>query len=209
MSWGYAQPLEEQMPGEVKALLKRAEEVDEQAAPETDIPAELARREQRLAAIKRAQEEIKRRAGARFKAEQAEYEAKLKACRDKQVKSGQKAKGREPKPPEAGPRDKDQMNFTDKASRIMPASEGFVQVCNAQAGVDNASHLMVTHHVTQQTNEKGEVAPTLKETLIEPMIPSWHGQSHIFYSIWFRVSTLQRAFCAFWAHLTCQAAIND
>lgn len=153
MSWGYAQPLEEQMPGEVKALLKRAEEVDKQAAPESNIPAEPARREQRLAAIKRAQQEIKRRAGTRFKAEQAEYEAKLKARRDKQAKSGKKAKGREPKPPEAGPRDKDQMNFTDKASRIMPASEGFVQVCNAQAGVDNASHLMVTHHVTQQTND--------------------------------------------------------
>ena len=111
MSWRYAQKLEEQMPGEVKALLKRAEEVDEQAAPETDIPAALARREQRLAAIKRAQEEIKRHARARFKADQAEYEAKLKARKDKQVKSGQKAKGREPKPPKAGPRDKDSDEF--------------------------------------------------------------------------------------------------
>ena len=73
MSWRYAQQLEAQMPGEVKPLLKRAEEVDEQAAPEINIPAELARREQRLAAIKRAWEEIKRRAGERFKAEQAEY----------------------------------------------------------------------------------------------------------------------------------------
>ena len=54
------------------------------------------------------------------------------------------------------------MNFTDEASRIMPASEGFVQACNAQAAVDNASHLIVTHHVTQQTNDKREVAPTLK-----------------------------------------------
>ena len=161
MSWRYAQKLEEQMPGEVKALLKRAEEVDEQA-PEIDIPAELARRAQRLSAIKRAQQEINRRAQERFKAEQAEYEARLKARRDKQAKSGKKAKGREPKPPEAGPRDKDQMNFTDEASRIMPASEGFVQACNAQAGVDNESHLIVTHHVTQQAHDKGEVAPTLK-----------------------------------------------
>ena len=147
MSGRYAQKLEEQMPGEVKALLKRAEEVDEQAAPEIDIPAELARRAQQLAAIKRAQQEIKRRAGERFKVEQAEYEARLKARRDKQAKSGKKARGREPKPPEAGPRDKDQMNFTDEASRIMPASESFVQACNAQAGVDNESHLIVTHHV--------------------------------------------------------------
>ena len=88
------------MRGEVKALLKRAEEVDEQAAPEIDMPAERVRREQRLAAIKRAREEIKRRARARFK---AEYEARLKARREQQAKSGKKARGREPKPPEAGP----------------------------------------------------------------------------------------------------------
>ena len=103
MSWGYAQKLEAQMRGEVKALLKRAEEVDEQAAPEIDMPAERVRREQRLAAIKRAREEIKRRARARFK---AEYEAKLKARREQQAKSGKKARGREPKPPEEGPRDR-------------------------------------------------------------------------------------------------------
>ena len=162
MSWRYAQKLEEQMLGEVKELLKRAEEVDEQEAPEINIPAELARREQRLAAIKRAQQEIKRRAGERFKAEKAEYEAKLKARKDKQAKSGKKAGGREPKPPEEGPRDKDQMNFTDEESRIMPSSEGFVQAYNAQAAVDNESHLIVTHHVTQQTNDKREVVPTLK-----------------------------------------------
>ena len=110
MSWRYAQKLEEQMRQEVKALLKRAEEVDEQAAPETDIPAELARRAQRLAAIKRAQEEIKRRARARFKAEKAEYEARLKARKDQQAKRGKQAKGRGPKPPE-GPRDKDSDEF--------------------------------------------------------------------------------------------------
>ena len=49
MSWGYAQQLEEQMRGKVKALLKRAEEVDEQEAPEIDIPAERVRRAQPLA----------------------------------------------------------------------------------------------------------------------------------------------------------------
>ena len=121
MSWRYAQKLEEQMRREVKVLLKRAEEVDEQEAPEINIPAELARRAQRLAAIKRAQHEMTRRAQERFKAEKAEHEARLKARRDKQAKSGKKAKGREPKPPKAGPRDKAQMNFTDEESRIMPA----------------------------------------------------------------------------------------
>jgi transposase len=70
--------------------------------------------------------------------------------------------GREPKPPEAGPRDKDQVNFTDEESRIMPSSEGFVQGYNAQAAVDIDSHLIVQNHITQQSNDKQEVEPTLK-----------------------------------------------
>jgi LmbE family N-acetylglucosaminyl deacetylase len=45
---------------------------------ELDIPDELARREDRLAAIARAKKEIQRRAQARYEAEKAEYEEKLK-----------------------------------------------------------------------------------------------------------------------------------
>ena len=119
MSGKYAQQLKAQLPGEVKALLKRAEEGDEPAAPAISMPAALARRAQRLAAVKRAQEEVKRRARARFKAERAAYEARLKARQDKQAKSGQQVRGRQPKPPEAGPRDQEQMNFTAEAARIM------------------------------------------------------------------------------------------
>ena len=35
------------------------------------------------------------------------------------------------------------LNFTDAVSRIMPSSEGFVQGFNAQAAVNNGSHLIV------------------------------------------------------------------
>jgi len=162
MSWGYANTLEEQLRREVQELLRRAERADAEDEPEMDIPDELARREDRLAAIKKAKAEIERRAQARFEAEQSEYEEKLKQRKEKEEKTGKKARGREPNPPEAGPRDKDQVNFTDSESRIMPSSEGFVQGYNAQAAVDIDSYLIVENHITQQSNDKQEIEPTLK-----------------------------------------------
>jgi transposase len=162
MSWGYANKLEEQLRREVQELLRRAEQADAEDEPEIDIPDELARREDRLAAIKQAKEEIERRAQERFEAEQAEYEEKLKQRKEKEAKSGKKTSGPAPKPPQAGPRDKDQVNFTDDESRMMPSSEGFVQAYNAQAAVDIDSHLIVENHITQQPNDKQEIEPTLK-----------------------------------------------
>lgn len=161
MSWGHANKLEAQLQREVQALLKRAEQADAEEEPEIDIPDELTRREDRLAAIEKAKAEIERRAQARFEAEQAVYEEKLKQRKEKEDKSGKKARGRAPRPPEAGPRDKDQVNFTDEESRIMPSSEGFVQAYNAQSAVDIESYLIVENHVTQQTNDKQEIEPAL------------------------------------------------
>ena len=82
MSWGYANKLEEQLRREVQELLRRAKQADTEDEPQIDIPDELARREDRLAAIKQAKEEIERRAQERFEAEQAAYEAKLKCRQD-------------------------------------------------------------------------------------------------------------------------------
>lgn len=162
MSWGYANKLEEQLRREVRELLKKAEQADAEDEPEIDIPDELARREDRLAAIEKAKAEIERRARERLEVEQAEHEAKLKRREEKEAKSGKKAGGRAPKAPQAGPREKDQVNFTDEESRIMPSSEGFVQAYNAQAAVDIDTHLIVENHITQQPNDKQEIEPALK-----------------------------------------------
>jgi len=48
--------------------------------------------------------------------------------RAKEVERGRKLSGRKPSVPEPGPRPKDQANFTDEDSRIMPKSGGgFIQ----------------------------------------------------------------------------------
>ena len=171
MSWGYANKLERQIEGEVQQLLKLAEAADqagpqdgEQTQQELDIPEELERREQRLAAIQEAKEKIKERAQERHERERADYEEKLKRREERAAATGKKMGGRPPQEPEAGPKEKDQVNFTDEESRIMPGAGGeFVQGYNVQAAVDHGSHMVVGQHVSQATNDKQEVEPALNE----------------------------------------------
>lgn len=70
---------------------------------------------------------------------------------------------KDPQPPQAGPKDSDQVNLTDEPSRIMPVSGGgFEQSDNAQAGMDIDTMMLITAHVTQACNDKGKGVPTLK-----------------------------------------------
>ena len=166
MSWGYANDLEKQLEQEVQHLLELAERADGESEGQSafDIPEELQRREQRLAAIQDAKDKIAERAQERYEAEQAEYEQKLEQRREREAATGRKPRGRPPREPQAGPKDQDQVNFTDEQSRIMPAGGGeFVQGYNAQAAVEHDSHLVVGNHVSQATNDKREVEPALNE----------------------------------------------
>ncbi len=130
LSWKHACKLEKQIKAEVENLLRQAEEADRADLPDgLDIPEELERREQRLAAIAEAKTEIERRAAERYTEERADFEKKLATRKDKEQKTGKKSRGKKPKPPEPGPRDKDQVNLTDEESRIMPTSGGGFEQC--------------------------------------------------------------------------------
>ena len=162
LSWDYANKLEAQLQEEVADLLRMAEEADHGPTCDgLDIPSELQRREDRLARIGEAKQEIARRARERHERAQAAYEEKLAARKAKQEETGRKPGGKEPKPPEAGPMAKDQVNLSDDQSRVMPSKDGFTQAYNAQVGVDIDSHLVVETHVTQACNDKCEVEPAL------------------------------------------------
>lgn len=72
LSWKHACKLEAQLKAEVEELLRQAEEADRADLPDgLDIPDELARREERLAAIAKAKAEIEQRAAERHAQEQA------------------------------------------------------------------------------------------------------------------------------------------
>ena len=163
LSWDYANRLEAQLKQEVEDLMRLAEAADQSSRPEEmDIPEELKRREQRLAAIASAKEKIQARAQERFERDQADYEDKLAKRQAREKETGKKPRGKGPTPPTRGPQGKDQVNLTDEESRIMPTSGGgFEQSYNAQAGVDVDTHLIVEQHVTQHSNDKQEIEPIL------------------------------------------------
>lgn len=162
LSWSHANQLEAQLKAEVEELLRKAENADHTALPEEmDVPAELARREQRLNTIAQAKEKIQSRAKERFEREQDAYEEKKARRKAYEDETGKKSRGREPRAPSAEPLPQDQVNLTDEESRIMPTQSGFEQAYNAQAGVDIETHLIVEHHLTQSPNDKLEVGPTL------------------------------------------------
>lgn len=167
LSYGHIRELQQQLQGEVAALLAKAAAADTQAHSQgLDIPAELARREQRLAAIAQAKAKIEARAAEQHAVEQAEYEAKRAAYEERCKRNAGKrgGGGRPPSPPSSGIEDQAQVNLTDEDSRIMPvAGAGFEQCYNAQLGVDTESRLIVITGVTHSSVDKQQVVPALTQ----------------------------------------------
>ena len=163
LSYAYANKLQEQLEAEVRTLMQKAEVVDNEDANDgMDIPKELLRREERLKVIKEATAQIEQRAKERYEKEKALYDEKMQKREEKEKLSGKKPKGKLPQEPVNEPKPTDQINLTDDESRIMKTSGGgFEQCYNAQASVEHDSRLIVHQHVTQNTNDKQEIAPTL------------------------------------------------
>jgi transposase len=162
MSYGHAKKLEAKLKAEVAELMARAESANAKDLPDgMNIPQELARREARLEAIAAAKAKIE----ARVQAEAISAHAAKLAAREERAKSnGKRPRGRPPTPPSGTPADKDQVNFTDEDSRIMPVpGGGFEQAYNAQAAVDMDSMLVVAQAITQAANDKQQVAPMLEQ----------------------------------------------
>lgn len=163
LSWDYTNKLEKKIEEEISQLMKMAEEADAKKPEGMDIPEELTRRKERLEIIRKAKKEIESRAQKRFEEENSEYEKKMTQQKNEERKTKKKKGGKKPKPPISGPTSSDQVNLTDKESRIMPKSGGgFEQAYNAQASVNIESMMIVGNHVTQQANDKNEVAPAIK-----------------------------------------------
>lgn len=163
LSYGHLTQLEIQLKAEVQELLEQAEKADQSDLPDgLNLPEELKRRQDRLAAMEQAKTKIEARARERFEREQAEYDEKLAKREARQAETGKKPGGKPPKPPEAGPRPSDQINLTDEDSRIMKvAGGGFEQCYNAQAAAAE-NMLVVAVSVTQACNDMQQVKPILQ-----------------------------------------------
>jgi transposase len=159
MSYGRMRHEEQRLRDEIAALLAKAHAVDaaEDAAHGPDVrgdelPAELQRREQRLATIAAAK--------ARLEARQAEADRQ----KGRRPDDGRKSRGSRPFARDFGvPPDDAQDNFTDPESRIMKTSAGFDQCYNAQIAVAEASQVVVATGLTNCNADNGELLPLLDD----------------------------------------------
>ena len=143
---------------EIEALTARAARVDAEEDERLgkkvrgdEVPAELRRREDRLAAIRAAKERLEARQ------RQADDERGREPGQDRSAKNGQRYKRKygEPEP-------KAQSNFTDPESRIMKTStEGFQQSYNAQTVVDDESQMVVEASVSANASDQGQLIACL------------------------------------------------
>jgi transposase len=147
MSYGRMKEKQQQLRAEVQQLLAQAEAADAEEEERhgrdrrgDELPAELRRRESRLAKIEQARQVLEQR--ARDKA----------AAEGKSPEEVQRAK----------PADPDQYNFTDPESRIMRGADGIVQGFNAQAAVEPTMQLIVGQRVTEASNDKQQLAPMVE-----------------------------------------------
>jgi len=171
MSYGRMEETERRLEGEVQALLSQAEQVDaaEDAAHGRgrrgdELPAELARRESRLAKIRAAKAALEQEARGQAAAAAAAAHAKL-AAREQRVGSAKGGVPKVPDPEQARPEPDAQRNFTDPDSRIMVdrATKSYEQAYNAQAAVDGQAQVIVACGVTQSAADAGQFVPMFRQ----------------------------------------------
>jgi transposase len=152
-----------QQVSELFALGEQADQGELTLPPGFSVEEEIAFRQERLNHLAQAKAVLEARAQERDAAEKAAYDAKVREREEKARQNKRPPRGRAPKPPEPGPRDDDQYNFTDPASRIMKNSTdaGFDQHYNTQVAVDQASLFIVAPTVSNHPNDQHEVEPTV------------------------------------------------
>ncbi|MDE2418873.1 MAG: IS1182 family transposase [Burkholderiales bacterium] len=161
MSYGRMQSTELELKAQIEALLKKAASTDEAEKDESelDIPTEIERRQERLAAIEaaKARLEERQRQADTLRGRTPDDERKP---RDKDGKP----RGGKPYQRDFGiPAPKAQDSFTDPESRIMKrAGGGFDYSYNAQTAVDEMAHIIVAAEVVNTSSDVQQLPMVLK-----------------------------------------------
>ncbi len=167
MSYGYMRKEADRLREDIEALVTQAHQQD--AADDAalgsrrgdELPAELARREDRLATIEAAMRRLEGRAKADAEAER-QRRAEVEAERQR---LGTPRRGKAPKPVDETPADKAQTNFTDPELQIMRTTNKGWEYCgNAQASVDAAYQIIVACDVTTESNDTQQAEPMARMT---------------------------------------------
>jgi transposase len=153
----------ESIRSEVETMLSEAEtkdiEEDQLYGPERrgdELPESLRDRGGRLERLRRCRERLEQEAAAAA----ADHAQKLEERAAKEAETGQKLRGRKPKPVSEAPEAEAKANVTDPDSRIMKTRRGYVQGYNAQA-VATADQIIVAAEVTADENDVDQLHPML------------------------------------------------
>ena len=159
----------ESIRGEVETMLAEAESKDAQEdrlyGPEQrcdELPEAMRDRPGRLERLKRCRERLEGEASAAA----ADHARKLQERAAKEAETGQKLRGRKPKPVSETPEAAAKANVTDPDSRIMKTRRGYVQGYNAQA-VATAEQIIVAADVTAEENDVAQLHPMLAAAAVE------------------------------------------
>jgi len=170
MSYGYMKKEVERLREEIETLVTQAyqQDAEDDAALGSrrgdELPAELARREDRLATIEAAMQRLEARAKAEA---EAERQRRAEAETERQ-RTGKKRRGRAPKAVDETPDDKAQMSFTDPELGIMQTNNKGWDYCgNAQASVDGAYQIIVACDITAEANDKQQAEPMAQLTVTQ------------------------------------------
>ena len=168
MSYGYMQKEVERLREDIEALVTQAyqQDAEDDAALGSrrgdELPAELARREDRLATIEAAMRRLEARARAEAEAER-QQRAEAEAERQR---TGTTRRGKAPAPVDETPEAKAQTNFTDPELQIMRTNNKGWEYCgNAQASVDGAHQIILACDVTAESNDKRQAEPMAQLTV--------------------------------------------
>jgi transposase len=160
MSYGRMQSTEIELKAQIAALLKKANGTDEaeKDEPDQDIPAEIERRQARLAAIEAAK--------ARLEERQRQADTQRGRSDDDERKPKDKhgkPRGGTPYKRDFGvPAPKAQDSFTDPEARIMKrAGGGFDYSYNAQTAVDETAHIIVAAEVVNASTDVHQLIAVL------------------------------------------------
>jgi len=154
MSYDRMKKAELELKEQIDALLAKAKAADdaEKNEPELDIPAEITRREDRLAVIRAARARLEeRQRQADIARGRSDDDTPPDGGDKPKKKSRFKYKFGEPKPDA-------QESFTDPESRIMKhAGGGFDYSYNAQAAVDDTAHIIVAAELGNCAADSGQL----------------------------------------------------
>lgn len=175
MSYDHMCKREQELVQQIAGLLAQASAIDAAedqqygaGKPADQLPAELARAEQRVAKIRAAKAALEAAARAAAQQRKIKVEAALAARAQRIAETGKPGSGPTPIMPDpetAKPDAKDQYNFTDPESRIMKdgATKGFEQAYNAQIVVDAERQIIVARDLVIQGNDKQQLASMLEQ----------------------------------------------